>query len=251
MSPKEVARKTKSAPDVVNSSTLTALELDQIEGESEATLVKRGAAYAREYAAIEDKHTILAMNIATVLIAIRKQHGDWLGRSNDYRQVAAEVYAQANIPDESRRRLQGAVRYHVGNQLRRYLTPRELKSLELLDTSPLERQQDNRATTSVLLSAVRASTEVEASTPKRAIEPARGKAAPKEKVPEQGTAVKATADHLRLAHVAANILGQLDAGVIDDHMTSGQRAKLDAELAEVERVTRRLRRMLKKPSSED
>jgi hypothetical protein len=253
MSRKDVARAGQSILASVNEVNAPALQLEEIENETEAALIARGSAYAREYAAIEDKPTIMAMNIATVLIAIRKQHDDWLGRSHDYRQRAAEVYTQANIPDETRRRLQGAVRYHIGNMLRRYLTPRELKSLELLDTSPLERQQDNRATNSVLLSAVRASVEVDASTPKRAVEPAKGKPAPKEKVPEQGggagTAVKATADHLRLTQTAINIIGQLDDDVINEHMTDGQRTKLDDQLAEIERAARRLRRMLKKVSS--
>jgi hypothetical protein len=254
MSRKDVARAGQGIVAGIKDVALPALDLDEIENEPEGALIARGAAYAREYAAIEDKPTILAMNIATVLLAIRKQHDDWLGRSHEYRLVAAEVYAQANIPDDARKRLQGAVRYHVGNMLRRYLTPRELKSLELLDTSPLERQQDNRATNSVLLSAMRVSAEVEASTPKRAPAPAKGKATSKETVPEQGggagLVVKATADHLRLAHAASNILGQLNASVIDEHMTDGQRAKLDEELAEVERVTRRLRRMLKRAGSE-
>lgn len=251
MSAREVATR-RGGDDVVriDVANLPTLQLDDIEQESETALVARGAAYAREYARIEDKPTILAMNLATVLIAIRKQRDDWLGRTHEYRQVAAEVYRQAGIRDRDQlTRLQAAVRYHVGNMVRRYLTPRELRSYGLLDTSPLERQQDRRATDAALLTATKASVEVAESTPKR---PAKKAEAAEHRVPEQGKgsaglAVRATADHLRLATAARNITGQLDVGVIDEHMTDGQRAKLDEELAELERTVRKLRRHLKKP----
>jgi hypothetical protein len=61
--------------------------------------------------------------------------------------------------------------------------------------------------------------------------------------------VRATADHLRLAHVAGNIVGQIDTSVVDTHMTDGQRAKLDEELAALQKAITRLRRHTKKPSS--
>ncbi|MEU1254797.1 hypothetical protein ABZ445_16105 [Streptomyces chartreusis] len=235
--------------------SLQTLDLEAIEHETEPALIARGAAYAREYAAIEDKPTILAMNVATVLLALRRRHGDMLGKSHAYRVDANEVYTSANIPDAQRTRLQANVRYHIGNMLRRVLTPRELKALDLIDASPLERQQDRRATDSAILKATRVSVDVEASTPRTVAKPAKGKGKEKpEVVPQQGGSagmgVKATADHLRLAHVASNLVGQLDADVIDSHMTDGQRAKLDEELAVIESAVRRLRRQLKKSRSE-
>ncbi|MEU3986086.1 hypothetical protein AB0F77_39520 [Streptomyces sp. NPDC026672] len=251
MSPKKVVAQ-KSGADVmrVDVDSLQTLDLESIQDESETALIARGAAYAREYAAIEDKPTILAINLATVLVAIRRQHGDWLGSSRAYRQAAAEVYQQANVPPEKRERLQGNVRYHIGNLLRRYLTPRELRSLGLLDTSPLERQQDIRATNTALLVATRTAASAEESSPKKS-----GKA-PKptqETVPTQpsgpGSIVRATADNLRLATVARNLVDQLDTDVIDEHMTDGQRAKLEGELAALENAARRLRRHLKTRSS--
>ncbi|MEU1037684.1 hypothetical protein [Streptomyces sp. NPDC005907] len=230
---------------------LQTLELDAIEKESPATLIARGAAYVREYVAIEDKPTILAMNIATVLLALRKKHGDWLGRSYEYRQDVNEVYRQANIPPDRLTRTQATVRYHVGNLLRRHLTPRELQKLELIDASPLERQQDRHSASRAIVRAVKATAEVTASTPAPKAKTAKG--AKEETVPEQGggvgTGVKATADHLRLAKVVGNVLEQLSPNVIKEHMTDGQRAKLDEELADLQKKITELRRLTKKPRS--
>lgn len=260
MSAKEVARRPRGDAAWVDVKSVQTLELDTIQDEPESALIARGAAYAREYAAIEDKPTILAMNLATVLLALRKQHDDWLGRSYEYRQVANEVYRQANIRDKDQlTRLKGSVRYHVGNLLRRQLTPRELKALELADTSPLERQQDRRATDLAILRAANVSAEVAASTPQKVsstVAASKGKAKPAkdEVVPQQGggpgLGVKATADHLRLAAAAANLVTQLDTGVIDEHMSDGQRAKLDEQLAAIESAARKLRRHLKNRRSD-
>jgi hypothetical protein len=253
MSPKDVARTSVDDVAPVDVEGLPTLRLEDIQDESEQQLVARGAAYAREYAAIEDKPTILAMNIATVLLALRRQHGDWLGRTYPYRQVASEVYRLSGVKGDRLTRLQATVRYHVGNGLRRQLTPRELNALELLDTSPLERQQDIRATNSALLAAVKVSAAAEVSTPEKPSKPAKKGAKAEERVPEQGGSagmvVRATADHLRLAHVAGNIVGQIDTSVVDTHMTDGQRAKLDEELAALQKAITRLRRHTKKPSS--
>lgn len=245
MSPKDVepAPANIAVPDVGDG--FAVLELEAIQDEAEAALVARGAAYARAYAQVEKAPTTLAMNLATVLLAIRRQHGDMRGETYEYRTVANEVYAQANIQDaEQLLRLKTNVRYHVGNIMRRALTPRELKRLNLLDTSPIERQQDKRATNAVLLKAVSASSEASSSTSKRTKTTEKGT----EIVPAQ--AVKATADHLRLASVAADIVDKIDTRVIDDGMTAGQMAKLDEQLAAIERATRRLRRHLKNTRSE-
>lgn len=254
MSPKEVARLGGDEVAHVSTDDVQALDLEAVQDEPENMLIARGAAYARAYAVVEKAPTILAMNLATVLFAIRRQHRDLLGRSHEYRQVANEVYRRAGLADKDQlTRLQANARYHMGNLLRRQLTPRELKALELNEASPLERQQDRRATDSAILRATRVSADVAASTPKttKTSKSAKGKTA--ERVPEQasgpGLVVKATADHLRLAHVAANLVGQLDADVIDEHMTDGQRAKLDEELAAIESAARRLRRHMKTRSS--
>ncbi|MFJ4768472.1 hypothetical protein ACIP88_05045 [Streptomyces uncialis] len=234
---------------------LPTLELRDIEGESEGALQARGAAYAREYAKIEHKPTILLQNIATVVVALRKKHGDYAGQSHEYRQVVAEMYRQANIPPDSSGRIQSAVRYHIGNALRRYLTTRELKRLELLDSSPLERLQDRRATDSVILAATKASAALESSQPRKApkatSKPAKGKATENTLVEETvGQPVKATADVIRLINVAENIASQVSTDVIDDHMTDGQRVKLEEHLAALQKHVTRLRRHAKKRTSD-
>lgn len=251
MSPKDVVRRlSDGVTPLTDVDAAQVLDLDTIEHEEAPALIARGAAYVREYAAVEKKPTILAMNIATVLLALRRRHGDMEGKSHDYRMEANEVYNLANIPDDQRSRLQANVRYHIGNMLRRVLTTRELRSIGLLDTSPLERLQDRRATDSAILKATKVSAEVAASTPKTP-KPTKGKA--KEVVPQQGggagTGVKATADHLRLVTVARNLVGQLSADVIDESMTDGQRAKLDEELAAIAKTITELRKHTRKRRS--
>lgn len=226
--------------DVENVPTL---QLEDIQQEAEPALVARGAAYAREYARIVDKPAILAKNLATVLVALRVKHGDMIGRSWEYKQQVSEIYRLSGVPTDDLERVQNAVRWHVGNVLRRHMTPRELAKHELLPTSPLERLQDSRAINAAVITAYKASEEVASSTPRK-------KGKDSERVPEQkGHPVKATADHLRLAHVAATIVGQLDTDVIDSHMTAGQLAKLDDELAALQKTVAALRRHTRKPSS--
>jgi hypothetical protein len=241
-----MSRLSGGAPVPVDPETLPSLEPDELSSETTAELVARGAAYAREYARVEHQPTILLKNIAAVVVAIRRKHDDMLGKSHDYRQEVAGMYRSANIPPDSADRIQKAVRWHVGNLLRQTLTPRELKRLELLPTSPLERLQDSRATNAAIIRAANVSADVSASTPAKK---AKGKGA-QVAIPEPaGAPVKATADHLRLAHVAANILGQLDTTVINEHMTDGQRAKLDDELAALQKRITALRRHTRKASS--
>ncbi|MGW2950771.1 hypothetical protein [Streptomyces eurythermus] len=234
-------------------SQVVPLELQDIEHEGQPLLIARGAAYAREYARIEDKPAILAANIAVVCLALRKFHGDWRGLTREYRDAVTELYSQSGVRGDQLKRLKGNVRYHLGNAARRYLTPRELRALELDEASPLEKQRDRHTTNYAILRAVSASAEATASAPAVAA-PATGKKGKAvERVPDQrgpGIVVKATADQLRLAHAARNLVTQLDDGVATSDMTDGQRAKLDEELAAIESAARRLRRALKKRSSE-
>ncbi|MGI5404138.1 hypothetical protein ACQEVG_32750 [Streptomyces sp. CA-135486] len=243
----EVNRLTPGSPVPVDPDTLPSLDLDDLAGESEAQLIARGAAYAREYARIEASPTILLKNIAAVVVALRVQYDDMLGKSHDYRQRVADMYRAAGIPPDSTARIQTAVRWHIGNLLRQRLTARQLRKLGLLETSPLERLQDNRATNAAIVAAATVSEAVKASTPK----PAKGGSKGKDVEPADhaGAPVRATADHLRLAHVAGNILGQLDTSVVNEHMTDGQRAKLDEELAAIAKTITALRRHTRKPSS--
>ncbi|MFJ3248334.1 hypothetical protein [Streptomyces sp. NPDC086782] len=232
--------------DVAN---LPSLQVDDVRGESEAHLIARGAAYVREYVRIEHAPTILLKNIAAVVVALRLQHDDPLGRKQEYRNSVGEMYRMSGISPDSQATTQSAVRWHVGNLLRDALPARELKALPLKKTSPLERQQNRRSVNAALLKSTTAVAAVSASTPKKAKGAAT--AADEARVPEQGGhAVKATADHLRLAGVGLGLFRQLDVTVIDEHMTDGQRAKLDDELAELQKLLAKLRRHTKKRRSE-
>lgn len=229
---------------VVSIDDLPTLQLDDISHEAEGALLARGAAYAREYARVEGKATTLLKNLAVVIVAIRKQHDDMRGSSHEYRQAVAELYRSANIPPDSSSRLQAAVRWHISNVLRRHMTTRELERTNLQTTSALERMQDARAVNAIIVKASKAASAVDESTPKGPVK--KGQAA----TPEQaGQPVRATADHLRLAQVAGNILDKFDRSVIKRDMTDGQRSALDKQLATMERKLASLRKLTQKPSS--
>lgn len=248
MSSKDVAQSDDEAtPAPIDVDSLPTLELDDIVQETEAQLQARGAAYAREYARVEAAPTILARNIATVCVALRVQLGDMAGTSYDYKQRIAEFYRESGVGGDQLERMQKAVRWHVGNVLRRTMTARELEKLGLLLTSPLERSQDTRAKNAALVTALRAAEDVDASTPRKPVKRGKGKAGDVPVQPAPGG--RATADHLRLAHGVVAVLGQMDADVIIERMTDGQRAKLDEQLAEAQKTLAALRRHTRKSRS--
>jgi hypothetical protein len=237
MASNRLVRRNAASP-AVPGVDLPTLDLAEVEHDTTEALVARGAAYVREYAAVEHKPTILLYNIATVLVALRGQHTtedgspDWRGRSGPYRVDAAEIYRLAGVTEETAGRVGSAVRWHVGNILRRRLTAEELQAYDLQQDSPLDRLQDRRQRTTAIVAAARA--EVEAA----------------EASQSTGTAVvKATADHVRLGKAVTNILDQLSVDVITDGMTDGQRAKLDEELAAAQEHIRKLRRHTRKRRS--
>lgn len=249
MSPKEVARTDAGGVD-----NIRALDIEDIKGETEAQLVARGTAYAREYARVAEIPTILLKNIATVVVALRMQYGDMRGETHPYRQAVAEMYRAAGVPPTNSDKMQTAVRWHVGNLLRQRLTPRQLEKHDLLPTSPLERLQDTRAANSALVRAASAYRAVQESMPEPTSEDPEKPKGKKGKstavdVPAE-RAVKATADHIRLVEAARNITAQLSPDVIKSHMTDGQRAKLDEDLAAMQKRLTELRRLTRKRSSD-
>ncbi|KDQ65747.1 hypothetical protein [Streptomyces sp. NTK 937] len=240
----ELARPDKGT--VAHGDDIPTLELDDISNESAASLVARGAAYAREYESIQGKATTLLKNLAVTQVALRIKYDDMRGRSGQYRSVVAGMYRGMNIPEDRLQDMQAAVRWHIGNILRRHLTPRQLEAEGLQPTSPLERGQDKRKAVAAIVQAVRATEAVEESTPRPAKRATKNAPA----VPaDKGQPVRATSDHLRLAEVAGNILDKFDRSVIKSHMTDGQRAKLDAELAAMEKKIANLRKLTQKPRS--
>ncbi|MFD4699776.1 hypothetical protein [Streptomyces niveus] len=213
--------------------------------ETETQLQARGAAYAREYASIESKQGVLADSLALVCLALRVQMQDMTGTSYEYKQTIRELYSQSDVTGDQLTRLQANVRYHLGNRLRRHMTPRELEKHGLLPSSPLERGQDKRSRNAALVAALNAS-DTDKPAPKS-----------KAKASDEGASASSTpavsgravADHLRLGQGAARVLEQLDADVIAS-MTAGQRAKLDEELETIQTIVRALRRAVKRASSE-
>jgi hypothetical protein len=253
MSSSEVARRSQGEAARVDVNDPRPLELDHIKDEAEEMLLARGAAYAKEWGRVEQHPTILLKNIAIVILALRRQHDDWLGRDGEYRKAINEMYRRAGVDED---RIKTAVRYHVNNALRSTLTPRQLKRLGLIPESALERQQDTRATNQAIINATKVVAAVEAGPVQEVTTPAKKTAASKrtpkgevrETVVEQrspGSRVKATADQLRLAEVAGGIVTQLRPDIIDVDMTDGQRAKLDEHLKGIESQVRALRKHLK------
>ncbi|MFB7919240.1 hypothetical protein [Streptomyces sp. NPDC056061] len=227
-------------PLSVSPESMPALELKDLAHEDEPLLIARGAAYAREYVRIQGNQTTLLKNLAVVIVSLRVRRGELRGTSHEYRQIVAGMYRQAGIGPAGSDSLQTAVRWHVGNLLRRVATPRELERADLKPTSPLERQQDSRAVTAKLAKAARVTRDVNAA-PK-------GKR--KANTADAGQAVKATADHLRLAQVAGEMLTQLDRHVITKDMTDGQRQALDKQLAAMERKLATLRKLTAPPTKD-
>ncbi|MFC8583217.1 hypothetical protein ACFUGD_01365 [Streptomyces sp. NPDC057217] len=246
-------------PVPVDPDTLPSLEVAELAKESEPALVARAVAYGREYKRIENHPTMLLKNLAAVAVALRVQYDDIDGKKHAYRQVMADIYRQAGMDE----RAQTAARYHIGNLVRRTFTARELEQAGLLLTSPLERLQDTRKDASKLVSAAKVITSVDptlldslarpqaptTTTSKKAPKSKKSPATSGELAKSTGPELKATADVLRLAQVAGGIVGQLKTDVIDDHMTDGQRAKLDEELETLQKRITALRRHTRKARS--
>ncbi|GGX26877.1 hypothetical protein [Streptomyces chryseus] len=231
---------------------LPVLSFDEIASDDAPALIARGAAYVREFADVENRPEVLTRSLAVVLIALRRIHDDPRGRKHAYRMDAAEIYRSAGIPSKTEGNLQQAVRWHVGNMLREVLTAGELEEHGLLPDSPLERLQTNRKTTAALLTAAKVEHAAKPKPQTSAAKKGKKGASVQETIDETetGSIIRATADHLRLASAALNVLSQLSPDVITRDMTPGQSAKLDDELAEIQSVVSALRRHSRKRRSD-
>ncbi|MGW1828838.1 hypothetical protein ACWCO0_09650 [Streptomyces tubercidicus] len=223
------------------------LQLEDIQHEGDQALHARGVAYAKEYVRARDVAKTMIKNLAVVQFAIRMQHGDPKAEQYATKQAIKAVYDAAQIPDADQRdRLANSVRWHVGNLQRRYLTPRELKKLDLDEASPLERMQDARETNRVLLVGARAAAEnaASASTGKKSSKEAKSVALPD----DEGTLVdtRVVANQLRLTDAARNIMERLDMDFIASDLTAGQRARMDADLEAMQKRIADLRRKTRK-----
>lgn len=81
---------------------------------------------------------------------------DWRGKTYPYRQWVREIFDDANLRGEDSKRVQAAIRYHVGTALRARLSDEDLESLGLISQSPRERSHDRRASRSAVLNALTA-----------------------------------------------------------------------------------------------
>ncbi|MFD9205957.1 hypothetical protein ACFVZM_06715 [Streptomyces sioyaensis] len=236
----------RSAPAPV---ALPELRYEDIKSEGETQLVARGSAYAREYVTKQQEAKTLVKNLAMVLWALRMEHDDPLGRSGPYRQAAAELYASANLDAEAEERLQTAVRWHIGNIRTRYMTPRELEAAGLKLTSPLERQRDTREANAALLTGLRAAAALESAQTATVKVPKKKGKAPAEPVEPPLPPTTVVANHLRLSNAALSIVRQMDPDVVSEGLTDGQRAKLDDDLAALQKEVAALRRKARKRTS--
>lgn len=74
----------------------------------------------------------------------RPDEPDWRGRSYDYKHWVADIYSEANIRGEGRRRMQGAIVYHVSSILHERLDPDELSRIGLHTKSLRDRRAVRR-----------------------------------------------------------------------------------------------------------
>ncbi|MFD6361865.1 hypothetical protein ACFWFX_18735 [Streptomyces roseolus] len=246
----DVSRRGAAPPVSVDPATLPELSVDDILHEEEPALIARGIAYGKEFKRIEGVGTTLLKNLATVAVAVRRQHDDPRGQSFKCREIMAEIYRAAGVDASA----QGGVRYHIGNIVRQVFSDEELRAANLLPTSPQERQRDNREAAATLVKTARV---LEAAAPEVFRAAPTGKAAKKTKsttstattTQSTGSETKATADQLRLVAMASGIVNQINTDTIANHMTDGQRARLDAELEAMAKAITALRRRTRKPRS--
>lgn len=114
-------------------------------------LRQRGTELVQWYHSLEEGKTGTLQELAVVVVDIRSQfwdeelgQPDWRGKSWEYRQFIGEMYEQAGIPPDSVSTIQGSLRYHVGNELRKRVARDELDVAGLKAASPKERLYDAR-----------------------------------------------------------------------------------------------------------
>ncbi|MEV6684439.1 hypothetical protein AB0N28_03690 [Streptomyces sp. NPDC051130] len=241
-----VPRGQRTAAPTSQSAQQPTLSPDSIEHESEDRLLARGAAYVREYERIKGEQTTLLKNVAVVLVELRRRCDDWLGRTHEYRQLAASLYSRSGIPSDSQAAIQAAVRWHIGNHLRTVVSPEELAAHNLKVEGPAAREKVARQSRNAIVTVARA--ELEASSTRKTKAKSSKQADAVTDEPEPMPSSSAVGDHLRLGRGAHTILEQLSPSVVDE-MTDGQRSKLDDELAAIQKVVAKLRRHTKKRSS--
>jgi hypothetical protein len=90
---------------------------------------------------------------ASHLVDLRERLDDWRGRGVEYRDAVRTAYDDAGVQGRDLVRLQNAIRYHVGNELRARLTDDELEDYGLLPRRVSERNRTARSAQSAVLAA--------------------------------------------------------------------------------------------------
>lgn len=89
------------------------------------------------------------------LFSLSDGRTDWGGRTHGYREQAAAVYRRAGVPKEDLDTVQSALRYHVGEELRRRVPAQAIADAGLTSNSPRQRITAARNITAALASAAR------------------------------------------------------------------------------------------------
>jgi hypothetical protein len=106
-----------------------------------------------------ERRTVLYRDLAEASVALREHYltaegtPDWSGHTHAYRHAVRALYKAAGYQPEEARTVQSAVRYHVGNAVRRRLSPSELDAAGLAEISPVESARKIRKRQSAILAA--------------------------------------------------------------------------------------------------
>lgn len=85
------------------------------------------------------ERTTAARNVAEALLDIRclpwafgdDGEPDWLGKSGGYKQLVADIYSEANVVGDHKRRMQAVVRYHINELMHKRFSDEELDAIGL------------------------------------------------------------------------------------------------------------------------
>lgn len=128
-----------------------------------ATLKKKAHNLLQQYAKTDQgARSPITKALAEVLVEARghfttaEGDADWNGRTYAYRRWVREVFDEAHLRGEDSKRLQAAIRYHVGSVLREQLSAEELEDAGLIPQTPKERSTERRQQRAAVLNALSA-----------------------------------------------------------------------------------------------
>lgn len=128
-----------------------------------ATLKKRTHDLLRDYARAElEARTPITRALADVLVEARSHftdadgETDWKGKTYPYRQWVRSTFDDAGLRGDESKRVQSAIRYHVGTALRKRLSEEDLERFGLQSATPRERSHDRRQQRSAILNVLNA-----------------------------------------------------------------------------------------------